>query len=169
MEEQKEFHKAVVRCIRENECKTFKSIVKRKLVDVNTVLENSSTFLHEASFKGCVKCMNTLIKYGSHVDVADGHGWTALHASIFSSQLAAVKLLIENNASVNEISSTGWSPLHLSVYLNDLYVSHELVQNGGDALLCNSEGISPFQLSINLRQSLILDYFLQLPSFLVKT
>ena len=169
LENQKELYKALVQCIRDEDCKTFRSTTRRKYVDVNTVLENSATLLHEASFKGCVKCIKALIKNGCNVDAVDNQGWTALHASIFSSELAAVKLLLENNASADQLSMGGWSPLHLSVYLNDLYISHELVQNGADPLLCNSQGISPFQLSINLDKSLVLEYFLQLPSFLVKT
>ena len=53
--EEEHIHREMVRCIRTGECKTFKSLVKRKEVDVNrNVQGNDSTspLLHEACFAG---------------------------------------------------------------------------------------------------------------------
>ena len=166
--EENEMYRELLRCVIEDDCKTLKAILKRKLIDVNTKGENSSTLMHQAAFKGCVKCVKTLIKYGSDVNATDNEGWGPLHASIFSRQLPVVKMLLDNYSRVDVLSSSGWSPLHLSVYLNDLYITHELVQHGADTMLNNSYGVSPFQLAINLDKSLIFQYFLQLSCFLLK-
>lgn len=167
-EEQREMFHELIRCIQTDDCKALKTIMKRKLIDTNSITENSFTLLHEASYKGCIKCMKILIKNGCCVDKSDESGWTALHASIFANQFDAVKFLLDNHAPVNTISSKGWTPLHLGVFVGDLYIVHELVRNGGDPLLCNDKNVSPFQLAINLSKSLLLDYFLHLPCFLVE-
>ena len=166
--ETKDFETIAVQCIHSDDCKLLKSTLKRKLVNANTVINGKSTLMHEAAYKGCTKCIKALNKHGGDVNAADDSGWTPLHASVFGQQLDALKMLLELESCVDRLSNTGWTPLHLGVFFDDLFIVHELITNGADPLLLPSNNVTPFQLAINLNKSLILDYFVQLPCFLVK-
>lgn len=163
-----EIFEEMKRCLDVDDCKTFRTIAKKKLVDVNTISKGSLSLLHEASYKGCVKCIKSILKHGGDVNVQDDMGWSPLHAAIAAKNLDAVKMLLHGEACVNKSCLNGWSPLLLAVYMDELDIVHELICNGGDPLLCNKANISPFQLSINLKRGLILDYFLHLSCFLVE-
>ena len=164
-DEKKKMHVEMLQCIRNDDCKGFRSLLKKRIVDVNIVNKHGS-LIHDASYKGCTKCIKALLKGGCFVNLCDDFGWTALHAAVLAKNLDAIKLLIENNAFPNQLSTDGLSPCHLAVMVGDLHIIHELVRAGGDPLVKNAE-ITPFQLAIDLKKSVVLDYFLHMPSFLV--
>lgn len=161
----RKMHSEMLNCIRTDDCKGFRSLLKKKLVDVNVVTKDGA-LIHDASYKGCTKCLKSLLKGGCYVNLCDDLGWTALHAAVLSNSLDAIKLLLENYALPNQLNTDGLSPCHLAVITGDLYIVHELIKAGGDPLVKNST-VTPFQLAIDLKQTTILDYFLHMPTFLV--
>lgn len=164
-EERKQTHSDMLLAIQLNDCKRLKTLLRRLLID----FEKKEKFLlmNEAAYKGCTKCLKTLTRNGYSVYLSDENGWTPLHTAIFSKEINAVKFFVQNNAPINKPSKDGWSPLHLAVYVGDLYITHEIIIGGGDPLLSVNGDVTPFQLAINYERILILDYFLQLPMFLV--
>ena len=167
-DEKKKIFNNMLNLIQDGECKKLKLLMKRHLIDVSKTIDGVS-LLHEASYKGCTKCIKNLIKNGCSQNIADESGWSPIHAAVFGNDICTVKCLLEYDISMNTLSNDGWSPLHLSVYAGKLTVVHEIMKYGGDPLLHSGLGVSPFQLAIDLKRSLILDYFLYMPAcFLVR-
>ena len=54
---QDELYEYLMKCIRQDDCKTLRSLLKKHEVDVNVVVKGKGTLLHEASYKGCLKCI----------------------------------------------------------------------------------------------------------------
>ena len=113
--------------------------------------------------------MKTLLKHGCYVNLSDGQGWTPLHAAVLGRDVDAVRFLLANSALPNVLSLVGLSPCHLSVFVNDVAIMHELVQAGGDPLQTATAHAqyTPFQLALDLKRTLLVDYLLRLPCFLV--
>ena len=153
--------------IRTNDCKKVRNLLRKYSGDLNEISEGEGGgLLHEAAYKGCTKCVKTLLKQGSYVNLTDHQGWTPLHAAVLGCNLKAVKCLLNKCALPNELNGDGLSSCHLAVFMNDVRVLRELIQAGGDPLQ-PAALISPFQLAIDLKKTIVLDYFLRLPCFLV--
>lgn len=165
-EEKTKLFTEMLECIRHDDCKRLKILVKRRLIDINTI-QDSMSLLHEACFKGCIKCIKVLTKNGSSVTLLDATGWTPLHAAVAGENVECIRYILQCEASLTSITDDGWSPLHLAVSVGDLYIVHEIIMHGGDPLFHAAGKLTPFQLAINLKQTLILDYFLHLQRFLV--
>ena len=169
-EERKRLYSEMLKSIRDDDCRRFKLLLKRRRVAVNS-FEHDTSLIHEAAFKGCEKCVKLLMKGGWCVDLQDDAGWRPLHAAAFGRSLDAVKCLVAKGADPNVLTKAGLSPLHLAVYNNDLYTTHELFQHGADPLVESRSAMvdegTPFQLAINLKNTLVLDYFLLQSTFLV--
>lgn len=163
----KKAYDEMLKCVRDNDCKRLKLLIKRRKADVNT-LEHNPSLLHEASYKGCAKCTKALLKMGWSVNLPDSLEWKPLHVAVFGGCLETVRVLLHHGACVNDVTSDGFTPLHLAVHLGDLYIVHELITHGSNPLMSTTNfPETPFQLSINLKKTLILDYFLYQSCFLV--
>ena len=169
-EEQKRIYSEMLKSIRENDCRRLKLLLKRRRVAANS-FEHDTSLIHESAFKGCEKCVKLLMKNGWCIDLQDDAGWRPLHAAVFGRSLDVVKCLLAKGADSNVLTKAGLSPLHLAVSNNDLYTTHELFQYGADPLIESRSAMvdegTPFQLAINLKNTLVLDYFLLQSSFLV--
>ena len=164
--EKERTHVEMLKCIRGHDCKTLKSMLKKRNVDVNLSYGEHGPLIHEAAYTGCTKCIKAVLKAGSYVNLCDAHGWTALHAAVLGSNLDAIRVLLANNALANQVNQAGLSPFHLAVLSNDLNVVHEMVKGGGDPLAAGGD-VTPFQLAIDMKKGAALDYFLHMPCLLV--
>ena len=155
----------ILQCIRHDDCKGSKALLKKNNVDVNIIIKGSGSLLNEAAYKGCTKCIRALLKSGGFVTMGDDAGWTPLHAAVLGCNLEAVKLLLEHNALPNQLNDDGLTPCHLAVFADNLHIVHELMTHGGDPLL---EGVerTPFQMAIDLEKNNVMKYFLYMPRFL---
>lgn len=161
-------HIQLLQCIRQNDCKSVKKLLKKNNIDVNLVIDESGSLLNEAAYRGCRKCMGMLLKCGCYTNMGDDAGWTPLHAAVLGCNHDAVKFLLEHHALPNQLNDEGLSPCHLSVLSDDIRILHELMMQGGDPLL---EGVqpSPFQMAIDLEKNHAIKYFLYMPSLLTTT
>ena len=164
--EKERVHIEMLKCIRSDDCKSLKSMLKKRSTDVNSAFGKNGPLIHEAAYKGCTKCLKSILKAGSYVSLNDEYGWTALHAAVLGSNLDAMKILLENNALPNQMNNEGLSPCHLAVLTDDVNILHEIVKWGGDPLL-NVGDLTPFQLAIDMKKGAALDYFLHMSRFLV--
>jgi len=156
---QEELYGHLMKCIRQDDCKTLRSLLKKHELDVNVAVKGKGTLLHEASYKGCLKCIRHLLKCGSYVNSCDDIGFSPLHAAVLGRNKDAVKFLLENNALPNHGSEEGVTSLHVGVLLEDVDVLHELVLGGGDPFITDHLP-SPFQMAIDLKKTQALDYFI---------
>ena len=154
----------LLQCIRWDDCKSVRSLLKKESMDVNVALAEKGSLLHEAAFKGCTKCIKFLLKSGSYVNICDDMGFTPLHAAVLGRRHEAVRLLLHNNALPNQVNFVGMSPCHLAVLSDDIYLIHELMKENGDPLSGGSA--SPFQMSIDLDKMKAFEYFVNMPALL---
>ena len=167
-EEEEEMYDEMLQYIRNEECKSVSSVLKKKSVDVNVLLKGKGSLLHEAAYQGCTKCIRVLLKCGSFVNLSDDQGFTPLHAAVLGRNCPSIRLLVQNNALPNQVNQDGLSPCHLAVIADDMFMIHELVGPKGDPLV---EGLvaSPFQMAIDLNKGEALAYFIHMSSLLVPT
>ena len=169
-EETNEFYSQMLYSIRQDDCKLLRSLLKKQIVDVNVLLEDGGSLLHEASYKGCVTCIKTLLKFGSYVNMSDDLGFTPLHAAVLGLNYDAIRLLIEHNALPNQVNVEGLSPCHIGVLADDIYAIHELMVGKGDPLLLGDVSpVSPFQMAIDTKKDNALAYFLNMSPLHVKS
>ena len=163
--EDKEIYDQMLLFIRNDECKSLGSYLKKKNIDLNVVLRNEGSLLHEASYKGCIKCIKCLLKSGSYVNLTDDFGYTSLHAAVLGRNHQAVKLLLANNALPNQMNGDRLSPCHLGVMADDVGIMNKLIEANGDPLIDGGAG-SAFQMAIDLKKFEVLAYFINMPSLL---
>lgn len=58
--------------------------------------------------------VETLLRHGAAVDLADSHGWTALHAAARAGAAVAVGALLANGANVHARDALGTTPIEVS-------------------------------------------------------
>lgn len=154
--------------IRENKHKRVKCIIKDKKVGVNRLNVNGVGLLHEASYRGSIKCVKVLIDYGADVNFIDSEGWTPLHAAVCGEQMSCIKYLIENGADINYNDMQGVTPLRMAVNVKNIEIIDYLVKRGADVMAVAKDGKSSFQFAIEMGDDKILTYFLHIPSFHVR-
>ncbi|XP_066920316.1 uncharacterized protein [Clytia hemisphaerica] len=164
-EMRKRVYDEMLKSIQDGDCKRLKLLLKRRRTDINT-LEHNHSLIHEAAYKGCMKCVKALIKSGWSVNLSDEAGWKPIHSAVFGEDLETVKCLLQKDVDVNIITIDGYTPLHFAIYNDDLYTTYELIQHGADPQFQSKHEIAtPFQLAINLKRTTILDYLLMLACF----
>ena len=167
-EETSRLYGEINHCIRNHSCKTVRSLLKKhNQLDVNVLLPQGGSLLHEASHQGCLKCMRILLKCGSYVNLEDDQGFTPLHAAVMGTDFRSVRFLLDNDAAVDRVNVEGLSPCHLAVLVGDVRVVRELVVVGMANPLLMGAVVSPFQVAVDLERYNVLTYFLSLPSLLV--
>ena len=75
-EETKRCFQEMLNCIRTDDCKRLKAMTKKNFIGMS-LLNLETTLIHEATYKGCVRCIKTLIKTGSCIDSKDSSGWSS--------------------------------------------------------------------------------------------
>ena len=147
-----------LKCILDDECGKLEQMIRKMEVDFKQ--SDFKSLVHEACYKGCLKCLQTLIKNGFSVDcVTHDENWTPLHAAVMGENEEILRYLIPLYKHVDLVNSNGISPLHMAVYLNNLLFVHILIQASANMFLV-TQIMTPFQLAIDLKHGTILDYFI---------
>jgi ankyrin repeat protein len=89
--------------------------------------------LAEASMRGDLPAMKTLLKSGSDPDTAGPFGTPPLHWRVDKDDLASARLLLQAGADANARTDRGISPLHLAIANGNADMAALLLQAGADA------------------------------------
>ncbi|XP_065672555.1 serine/threonine-protein phosphatase 6 regulatory ankyrin repeat subunit A [Hydra vulgaris] len=144
--------------ILDGDCGKLEQMLKKLDADFN--ISELNSLVHEACYKGCLKCFQILIKNGvSHDCVIGDENWTPLHAAIMGENEELFRFLIPLYKNVDLVNSNGITPLHVAVYINNLLFVHLLLQASANMFI-ETQIMTPFQLAIDLKHSTILDYFI---------
>ena len=105
--------------------------------------------LLEATKRGDVTAVRSLLASGADVDVAQGDGMSALHLAAESGNLEITRLLIEAGARVEARTAIGgYTPLHVATGGAHAAVVRALLDAGADpAVVTTNTGVTPLHLA----------------------
>uniref|UniRef100_A0A2K6KHJ7 SOCS box domain-containing protein n=1 Tax=Rhinopithecus bieti TaxID=61621 RepID=A0A2K6KHJ7_RHIBE len=101
--------------------------------------------IHEASRRGHVECVDSLIAYGGNTDHKISHLGTPLYLACENQQIACVKKLLESGADMNQGRGQD-SPLHAVARTASEELACLLMDFGADTQAKNAEGKYPVEL-----------------------
>jgi ankyrin repeat protein len=78
-------------------------------------LNNETTYLHRACWKGDIVTVKTLITQGISIDTPDERGFAPLHIAVARGKLEVSKYLIEKGANLEKLNMTGDSILNTAI------------------------------------------------------
>uniref|UniRef100_A0A2K5I4Y3 SOCS box domain-containing protein n=1 Tax=Colobus angolensis palliatus TaxID=336983 RepID=A0A2K5I4Y3_COLAP len=101
--------------------------------------------IHEASRRGHMECVDSLIAYGGNIDHKISHLGTPLYLACENQQIACVKKLLESGADMNQGRGQD-SPLHAVARTASEELVCLLMDFGADTQAKNAEGKYPVEL-----------------------
>ncbi|GAB4190530.1 MAG: hypothetical protein Tsb0015_11810 [Simkaniaceae bacterium] len=110
-----------------------------KGVNVNSIDENSQTFLHKAVQSGNISAVSALLQQKAAINVPDKNGATALHFAAIENNYNMVNLLLQNGANVNAGDEEGKTPLF---FAEDQHIAELLWEHGADIYATDMDGNS---------------------------
>jgi ankyrin repeat protein len=78
-------------------------------------LNNESTYLHRACWKGDIVSVKTLLTQGINIDTPDERGFTPLHIAVCRGKLEVAKYLIEKGANLEKLNKAEDSILNTAI------------------------------------------------------
>jgi ankyrin repeat protein len=82
---------------------------------VYPTLNNESTYLHRACWKGDIICVKTLLAQGIEIDTPDERGFAPLHIAVARGKLEVSRYLIEKGANLEKLNMTEDSILNTAI------------------------------------------------------
>ncbi len=87
--------------------------------------------MHEASAKGDLESVSSLLLSGAEFDAQDGKGYTALQVAVQRNKLPVVKALLSHGATTESKSLfLAKPPLHLAAIAGNVDIARLLLDNG---------------------------------------
>jgi ankyrin repeat protein len=80
--------------------------------DVNASNTVGAVPLHMAAKKGCLICLQLLIRGGARLDIQDSQGWTAVHCAANRGQIDCLTALLDEGANIDDQDAHGMTALH---------------------------------------------------------
>jgi len=102
--------------------------------------EVGDTPLHEASIKGDLKRVKSLISQGHEINPRDHAGWIPLHEACNHGHYEIAEYLIEHGADVNNRGLKGVSPLHDAATNGHYEIMRLLMKNGANVIALTDGG-----------------------------
>merc|ERR1711872_937664 len=111
-------------------------------------IPNEQSILYAMAVLGYGEAVNTLLEYGSFVDVGQDDGWSPLMAATYNSKMFVVKTLLKHGANINAVTiDTGDTALHFAVQQFDKDIVYLLLKNGADPQIENKNGSTAMDLA----------------------
>uniref|UniRef100_A0A6G1SNL0 Tonsoku-like protein n=1 Tax=Aceria tosichella TaxID=561515 RepID=A0A6G1SNL0_9ACAR len=102
--------------------------------------EVGDTPLHEASIKGDLKRVKSLVAQGHEINPRDNAGWIPLHEACNHGHYEVAEFLIEHGADVNNRGLRGMSPLHDAATNGHYDIMRLLIKNGANVIALTDTG-----------------------------
>jgi ankyrin repeat protein len=93
-------------------------------------LNNQSTYLHRACWKGDIVSVKTLLAQGIEIDTPDERGFTPLHIAVARGKLEVSRYLIEKGANLEKLNMTGDSILNTAISWGYANIIKLLLESG---------------------------------------
>lgn len=102
--------------------------------------EVGETPLHEASIRGDLRRVKSLIAQGHPINPRDNAGWIPLHEACNHGHYEVAEFLIEHGADVNNRGLRGMSPLHDAATNGHYDMMRLLIKNGANVIALTDTG-----------------------------
>ncbi|CAG9323380.1 unnamed protein product [Blepharisma stoltei] len=147
-----EFGRALFDALDRNDPELLKLILDqyRNIPTNSTVAEiNGLTPLHVAALKGNLECCETLLDYGTNIDInaRDDHERTPLHIACLYSHLSIAQLLTRSGALLNISDIYGNTPLHYVILIGNTEFINWIFLKNPNTEVKNKEGKIPTEMS----------------------
>lgn len=110
--------------------------------------EPGTTPLHEATSRGDVKLVATLLDGGAEVNAQNGDGLTPLYCAVAEAHVDVVKLLLARGADPSIGDMLGWTPLHRAAYDGRTDIAELLLSHGAKVGAKATDGDQPLHLAV---------------------
>lgn len=133
------------------QCLDLETVLKSHSNDVDVRDANGRTPLLWAAWRGDVRSINHLIKYGADVNGIDYQSWTPLARAAKAGHLSTVRCLLKAQASTTIATSQGFQPIHHASdnKLQGVAVVRELLACGADPSVSSTSHGTPLHNAAN--------------------
>jgi ankyrin repeat protein len=104
-------------------------------------------------FRGCERCVRSLLQAGADVNQQDSSGKTALMASVELGHMCLTQLLLSSGADVNKPNSRGETALHVAASGGKVDAVRLLLRHGSNPNATAAGGRTPLSSTVNRRSS----------------
>ena len=120
-----------------------KGVLRRRMVNTNHRNDCDFTAILFACEKGCLKCVDLLIKAGADVNMKVRDGLTPLIQVFTNDDDDCLDVLVQAGADVNHASQNGTSPLSVAAFVGSRKCLETLLIAGADVNIVKKERATP--------------------------
>ncbi|OFZ01915.1 MAG: hypothetical protein A2Z97_01795, partial [Bdellovibrionales bacterium GWB1_52_6] len=100
--------------IRSGDVSLVRSLVDKRIVDVNYTLDRGTPALHVASIQGHIPVIKYLLSKRANINARDSSGATALHWAVFKRQRGVAMGLVRHGSDLNAKTESGDRPIDIA-------------------------------------------------------
>jgi ankyrin repeat protein len=120
--------------------------------DVNASNTVGAVPLHMAAKKGCLICLQLLIRGGARLDIQDSQGWTAVHCAANRGQIDCLTALLDEGANIDDQDAHGMTALHHAAVQGHMSCVITLTERGAHIHARSFEGWTAVHCAANRGQ-----------------
>lgn len=131
-------------------------------VNMGNSLRSQKTPLHEASYRGMLQVVKSLLSNGARVNARSNRGESPLYTAAESSHVEVVRVLLAHGADPNPSGNNAWQPLLAVAGNGNLQIAKMLIEAGADVQTSVSdERFIPFHTAAREDHSDLLRLFIE--------
>lgn len=149
-----------INAIAERNNNLLRQLLGNKSININAQDAEGKTALMVAAIHGDGDLTNTLLGYGSRIDLTNHRGGTALMYAAARNQLPAIRQLVSHRADMNIRAENGWTALTLAAAKGNDDIVRYLLDHGANPNIPDVYGWTPLMRAIQHHRIKTIHYLL---------